>query len=65
MLLLMEKNFLINLSEETQQNIRKNATGQVDDYATDFLLDQPYFEENYKLINVNPCKQEAKSNTKN
>ena len=44
----MEKNFFdlsINSMTKTYENIRKNATGQGDDYTTDCLLDYSYFKE--------------------
>ena len=36
----------------TYDNIRKIATGQVDDYTTGCLLDYPYFANTYKMIAV-------------
>ena len=33
--------------------------GQGDDYTTGCLLDYPYFKENYKLIAIDPSKQQA------
>ena len=36
----------INGKLKTFENIRKIATGQVDDYTTDSLLDYSYFNEN-------------------
>ena len=41
------------------ENIRKNATGQGDDYTTDCLLDHPYFKESYKMIAVDLNKQQS------
>ena len=41
----------------TYENIRKIATGQGDDYTTVFLLDYPYFKDNYKMIVVDLSKQ--------
>ena len=49
----------INDDTKTCENMRKNATGQGDDYTTAFLLDYPYFEENYKMIAIDLSKQEA------
>ena len=36
----------IKNNKVTYKNIRKNATGQGDDYATGCLLDYPYFKDN-------------------
>lgn len=43
----------------TYGNIRKVATGQVDDYTTICLFDYPYFKENSKLITIDLRKQLA------
>ena len=43
MLWLMEKFFLIN--KITDENIRKTATGQRDDYTTGCLLNYAYFKD--------------------
>ena len=43
----------------TYGNIRKVATGQVDDYKTICLFDYPYFKENSKLITIDLRKQLA------
>ena len=48
------KNVLI-----TYDNIRKVVTGQRDDYTTGCLLDYPYFENYYKMIAIDLCKQQA------
>ena len=40
-------------------NIRKNTTGQEDDYATGCLLDYHYFKEYYKIIAIDLSKQQA------
>ena len=37
--------------------IRKIATGQVDDYTTGCLLDYEYFKDHYQLIAVDLSKQ--------
>ena len=38
----------------------KNVTGQGDDYTTTaYLLDYPYFKENYKLIALDLIKKQA------
>ena len=57
-----EKNLFdqpVKNSEITYENIRKNTTGRGDDYATDCLLDYPYFKENYKMIAIDLSKQHA------
>ena len=41
----------------TQENIRKNAIGQRDDYATGCLFDYTYFKKYYKMIAVDLSKQ--------
>ena len=41
---------------KTYENIRKIATGQVDDYTTGCLLDYSYFKDHYKMIVI---KQQA------
>ena len=46
------KNYL-----KTNDNIRKIATGQGDDYITGCLLDYTYFEK-YKLIAIDLSKQQ-------
>ena len=43
----------------TYNNIRKIATGQVDEYTTSCLLDYPYFKDSYKMIAVDLSKQQA------
>ena len=40
-------------------SIQKNATGQVDDYITGFLLDYNYFKNYYKMIAIDLSKQQA------
>ena len=49
----------IKNNEITYDNIRKIATGQVDDYTTGCLLDYPYFTNTYKMIAVDLSKQQA------
>ena len=49
----------INNDTKTYENIRKIATGQVDNYTTGCLLDYPYFKENYKMIAMDLSKQQA------
>ena len=43
----------------TNENIRKIATGQGDDYTTDCLLDYSYFADTYKMIAVDLSRQQA------
>ena len=43
----------------TNENIRKIATGQGDDYTTGCLLDYIYFKNYYKMIAVDLSKQQA------
>ena len=43
----------------TYDNVRKVTISQEDDYTTGCLLDYPYFQENYKLIVIDLCKQQA------
>ena len=40
------------------ENIRKIATGQVDEYTTGCLLDYPYFKDNCKMIAIDLSKQQ-------
>ena len=56
MLRLMVKTFLVSQKKNDKiayENITKIATSQGDDYANLFLLDYPYFIENYKMIAIN------------
>ena len=49
----MEKKFFdqpIKNNKVTYENIRKIATGQGEDNTTSYLLDYPYFKDNYKMI---------------
>ena len=41
------------------ENVRKIATGQVDEYTTGFLLDYIYFKNYYKLIVVDLSNQQG------
>ena len=52
---------LIKDNKVTYENIRKIATGPVDDYTTTTgcLLDYPYFKDSYKMIAVDLSKQQA------
>ena len=49
----------INSMTKTQENIRKIATGQGDDYTTGCLLDYSYFKDHYKMIAIDLSKQLA------
>ena len=49
----------INDDITTYGNIRRNATGQEDNYTTGCLLDYHYFKENYKMTVVDLSKQQA------
>ena len=49
----------IKNNKVTYDNIRKIATGQVDDYTTGCLLDYPYFVNTYKIIAVDLSRQQA------
>ena len=43
----------------TQNNIRKIAAGQGDDYTTGYLLDYVYFKKYYKMIAIDLIKRQA------
>ena len=43
----------------TYNNILKITAGQGDDYATGCLLFYPYTNENYKMIAIDFCEQQA------
>ena len=49
----VEDNFI------TYDNVRKIATGQVDDYITVCLLNHNYFNNHYKMIAIDLRKQQA------
>ena len=49
----------VKIDKITYENIRKNATGQGNDYTTGCLLDYPYFKDNYKMIARDLSKQQA------
>ena len=56
------KNFFdqpVKNNKGTYENIRKNATGQGDDYTTGCLLDYIYFKNYYKMLAVALSKQQA------
>ena len=58
----MEKTFLVNPIKDnkvTYENIRKIATGKVDNYTTGCLLDYRYFKDSYKMIAIDLSKQQA------
>ena len=40
----------------TYENIRKNATGHVDDYTTGCSFDYPYFMEDYNVTAIDMIK---------
>ena len=46
-------------NQVTYGNIRKIATGQINDYTIGSLFDYPYFKDNYKMIAVDLSKQKA------
>ena len=49
----------VKYNKVTYENIRKNATGQEDDYTTGCLLDYIYFKNYCKMIAENLSKQQA------
>ena len=56
------KNFFdqpMKCNKITNENIRKIATGQGDDYTTGCLLDYTNFKDYYKMIVVDLSKQQA------
>ena len=48
-----------NATKKKNENIRKIAICQGDDYIAGCLLDYPYFKENYKKIAIDLSKQQA------
>ena len=48
----------INSMTKRNENIRKIAIGQGDDYTTACLLDYSCFNENYKMIAIDLSKQQ-------
>ena len=48
----------IDSMTKTQENIRKIAIGQGDDYTTECLLGYSYFKENYKSTAIDLSKQQ-------
>ena len=58
----MEKIFFdqpVKNDKVTYENIRKNASGQGDDYITSFLLDYVYFKKYYKMISIDLSEQQV------
>ena len=56
------KNFFdqpVKNNKVAYQNIRKNSTGQRDDYTTGCLLGYIYFKNYYKMAAVDLSKQQA------
>ena len=56
------KNFFdqpMKCNKITNENIRKIATGQGDDYTTGCLLDYTNFKDYYRMIVVDLSKQQA------
>ena len=56
------KNFFdqpINSDFKTNENVRRTATGQGDEYTTGCLLNCSYFKENYRMIAIDLSKQQA------
>ena len=47
----------IDSMAKTYENIRKNDTGQGDDYTTGCLLGYPYFKDHCKMIVIDLNKQ--------
>ena len=54
----MTDRYFLNADLRTHDNIRKIANNQVDDYTTGCLLDYPYFEKYYMLIEIDLSKQQ-------
>ena len=48
-----------NNNKVTYENIRKIATGQVDDHTTACLLDYSYFKDSYKRITIDLSNEQA------
>ena len=58
----MEKIFFdqpVKNDKVTYENLRKNASGQGDDYITSFLLDYVYFKKYYKMISIDLSEQQV------
>ena len=56
---MQKQNQPVKYDRITYENVIKIATGQGDDYATSCILDYAYITDNYKLIPVDLCKQQA------
>ena len=56
---MQKQNQPVKYDRITYENVIKIATGQGDDYATGCTLDYAYITDNYKLIPVDLCKQQA------
>ena len=50
---------IINDLIQQYDEVRKVSTGQVDDHATECLLDYAYFKDNYRIVAVDLSKQRA------
>ena len=58
----MEKIFFdqpVKNDKVTYENIRKNVSGQGDDYITSFFLNYVYFKNYYKMISIDLSKQQV------
>ena len=58
----MEKIFFdqpVKNDKVTYENIRKNVSGQGDDYITSFFLNYVYFEKYHKMISIDLSKQQV------
>ena len=57
-----ERNFFCLTYQKKHKKIwinRKIVTGQGDDYKNGYLLDYPYFKENYEFTKIDLSKQQA------
>ena len=48
----------INSMNKTYESIRRNSTGEGDDYTTGCMLDYAYFKDYYTMIAVDLSKQQ-------
>ena len=58
----MEKIFFdqpVKNDKVTYENIRKNVSGQGDDYITSFFLNYVYFKKYHKMISIDLSKQQV------
>ena len=53
---------LVKNDLKIQEKLRKIATCQEDYQAVGYLLDYPYFKQNYRLIAIELSKQQALEN---